>query len=60
MKKEPSLILIIMLWSLIIILNIWTSGIHIKTKLDKIENNQKEIIEYFNKGDVGEWQKNIM
>lgn len=54
MNKEPSVILIIMLWSLIIILNIWTSGIHIKTKLDKIENNQKEIIEILRNGDVGE------
>jgi len=52
MNKEPSVILIIMLWSLIIILNIWTSGMHIKTKLDKIENNTKQIIEYLNKGDA--------
>jgi hypothetical protein len=54
MKKEPSVILIIMLWSLIIILNIWTIKTQISFKLDKIEKNQKEIIEYFNKGDVGE------
>lgn len=54
MKNEPSVILIIMLWSLIIILNIWTNGIHIKTKLDKIENNQKEIIEILKNGDAGE------
>lgn len=52
MNKEPSVILIIMLWSLIIILNIWASGIRIKTKLDKIENNQKEIIEILRNGDV--------
>lgn len=54
MKQEPSVILIIMLWSLIIILNIWTRGIRIKTKLDKIENNQKEIIEILRNGDVVE------
>jgi hypothetical protein len=41
-----------MLWSLIIILNIWTIKTQISFKLDKIENNQKEIIEILRNGDV--------
>ena len=52
MNKEYNLILIIVVWALVIILNIWTSRTMLNVKLDRIENNTKQIIEYLNKGDV--------
>jgi len=54
MNKENKLILIIVGWSLVIILNLWTRTGMLVCKLDKIENNQKEIIEILRNGDVGE------
>ena len=51
MNKEYNLIPIIVVWALVIILNIWTSRAMLSSKLDKIENNTKQIIEYLNKGD---------
>ena len=53
MNKDYNLIPIIVVWALVIILNIWTRTAMLGHKLDKIENNTKQIIEYLNKGDVG-------
>jgi hypothetical protein len=52
MNKEYNLIPIIVIWALVIILNIWTSRAMLSRRLDKIENNQKEIIEILRNGDV--------
>lgn len=52
MNDMKKIICIILLWACVIILNITIKFITLNAKLDKIENDTKQIIEYLNKGDV--------
>jgi hypothetical protein len=52
MNKENKIITVIAVWAAVIILNMSIKFTTLYTKLDKIENNTKQIIEYLNKGDV--------
>jgi hypothetical protein len=52
MDKDNRIIFIIVIWAIVIILNLTTKNTILTRRLDKIENNQKEIIEILKKGDV--------
>lgn len=54
MEIEKNFRFLIILWLTLMFIILNTKFTNINRKLDKIENNTKQIIEYLNKGDVGE------
>lgn len=52
MDKDNRIIFIITIWAIVIILNLTNKNTILTRRLDKIENNQKEIIEILRNGDV--------
>jgi len=51
MEIEKNIRMLIILWVTVMFIILNTKYTNISSKLDKIENNTKQIIEYLNKGD---------
>jgi hypothetical protein len=54
MEIEKNIRMLIIIWVTVMFIILNTKYTNISRKLDRIENNTKQIIEYLNKGDVGE------